>query len=73
MHSTSLWSAFLTSVQQGRALERAFVVLNTTGTHCRAHRKYTGSLRNTDAGRLYNPDTQYTGPTDAVRNRGAPL
>jgi len=28
MHSTSLWSAFHTSVQQGRALERTFVTLN---------------------------------------------
>ena len=30
MHSTSLWLAFLASVQQGRALERAFVVLTAS-------------------------------------------
>ena len=48
-HSTSLWSAFLVSIQQGRALERAFVALNSTGMYCHAYRKYTRSLRNTDA------------------------
>ena len=47
MHSTGLWSAFLTSIQQGRALECAFVALNSTGIHCHAYRKYTRSLRNT--------------------------
>ena len=45
----SLWSGFLTSVQQERVLERAFVALNSTSTHCHVNRKYTGSLRNTDA------------------------
>ena len=49
MHSISLWSVFLASTQQGRALECAFVALNSTGTHCHAYQKYTGSLRNTDA------------------------
>ena len=49
MHSTSLWSAFLASVQKGRALERAFVAL---GTHCHAYQKYTGSLRNPDASQI---------------------
>ena len=39
-HSSSLWSAFLTSVQQGRALECAFVGLNSTGTHCHTYWKY---------------------------------
>ena len=48
-HSSSLWLAFLASVQQGRALECAFVALNSTGMHCHAYWKYTGSLRNTDA------------------------
>ena len=48
-YSSSLWSAFLASVQQGRALERAFVARNSTGMHCHAYRKYTGSLRNTNA------------------------
>ena len=33
-HSASLWPAFLTSVQQGRALEHAFVALNSMGMHC---------------------------------------
>ena len=39
----SLW---LASVQQGRALECAFVILNGTGTvtHCYAYQKYTESL-----------------------------
>ena len=48
LHSSSLWSAFLTSVQQGRALECAFVALNNTGMHYHAYRKYTGSLQNMD-------------------------
>ena len=43
-HSTSLWLAFLTSVQQGRALERGFIGLNSMSMHCHAYRKYTGSL-----------------------------
>ena len=43
LHSSSLWSAFLARVQQGRALERAFVALNSMGMHCHAYRKYTGS------------------------------
>ena len=46
MHNTGLWSAFLASVQQGRGLECAFVVLNSTGTHCHAYQR---SLQNTDA------------------------
>ena len=33
-HSSSLWLYFLAIVQQGRALERAFVALNGTSTHC---------------------------------------
>ena len=33
-HSSSLWSAFLTSIQQGRALEHAFIALNSMGIHC---------------------------------------
>ena len=37
----SLW---LASVQQGRALECAFVILNGTGMHCYAYQKYTESL-----------------------------
>ena len=47
-HSSSLLLSFLAIVQQGRALERAFVVLNSTSTHCHAYRKYTGSLRSWD-------------------------
>ena len=42
----NLWSAFLTRVQQGRALERAFLALNIMGTHCHAYWKHTRSLRN---------------------------
>ena len=48
-HRTSLWSAFLASVQQGRALECAFVALNITVTYCHTSWKYTRSFRNTDA------------------------
>ena len=48
-HSSSLWSAFLASVQQGRTLERTFVALNSMGVHCHAYQKYTRSLRNTNA------------------------
>ena len=49
MVCTFPWSAFLASTQQGRALECAFVTLNSTGTHCYAYRKHTRSLQNTDA------------------------
>ena len=45
MHSFSLWLFFAAIVQQGRAVERAFVALNGTSTHCHAYRKYTGNLR----------------------------
>ena len=44
MHGTSLWLAFFASVQQGKALERAFVVLNSTSMCCHTYRIYTGSL-----------------------------
>ena len=47
-HSTSLWLAFLASVQQGRALEHTFIVLNSMSTHCHGYRKYTRSLWNTN-------------------------
>ena len=47
-HSSSLWSAFLASTQQGRALECSFVALNSTGMHCHAYQKCTGSLQNMD-------------------------
>ena len=44
MNNSSLWLAFLASLQQGRALERTFVLF--TSTHCHAYRKYwkTGSF-----------------------------
>ena len=45
-HSTSRWSAFITSVRQGRALRSTQQC--SMGTYCHAYRKYTGSLRNTD-------------------------
>ena len=38
-HSTKLWSAFLTSVQQGRALDCTFVLLNSMGTDCHTYQK----------------------------------
>ena len=37
MHSSSLWLSFLAIIQQGRALECVFVVLNGTSTHCHAY------------------------------------
>ena len=43
-YSTSLWSVFLASVQQGRALEHAFVVLNSTSKHCHIYQKCIGRL-----------------------------
>ena len=46
--NTSLWSAFLAHVHQGRALEHACVALNSTSTHYYAYLKYTRSLWNTD-------------------------
>ena len=49
MHSTSLWLAFLASVQQERALEHAFLAQNSMSMHCHAYHKYIGSLQNTDA------------------------
>ena len=39
MHSPNLWSAFLTNFQQGRALECAFIALDSMGTHCHTYRK----------------------------------
>ena len=44
VHSTGPWLAFLPSVQQGRALECGFVVLNGTSIHCHAYQKHTRSL-----------------------------
>ena len=49
LHSSSLCSAFLARVQQGRALERAFVALNSMGMHCHAYRKYT------EASKIWTP------------------
>ena len=45
-HSTSLRLAFLASVQQGRALEHGFIVLNSVSMH--AYWKYTRNLWNMD-------------------------
>ena len=45
-HSTSLWLAFLASIQQGRALEHGFIVLNSVSMH--AYWKYTRNLWNMD-------------------------
>ena len=39
MHSTNLWSAFLTSVQQERALDCTFIVLDSMGTDCHTYQK----------------------------------
>ena len=64
-YSSSLWSAFLASVQEGRALERAFIALNSTGMHCHAYWKYTGRLRNTD--------TSIIQTRSGVCNIGVPL
>ena len=36
-HSSSLWLSFLAIVQQGRALERTFVVLNNMSMHCHTY------------------------------------
>ena len=52
MHSSSLWLSFLAIIQRGRALERAFIALSSTSTHCHAYRKYTGSLRSRDTSLL---------------------
>ena len=48
MHSSSLWLSFLAIIQQGRALERAFVAFNGTSTHCHIYRKYTRNLQSRD-------------------------
>ena len=45
---TSLWLAFLASVQQGRVLDCTFIVLNSTSTSSHLQ-KYTRSLQNMDA------------------------
>ena len=68
-HSTSLWLAFLTSIQQGRALEHAFLALNSVSMHCHAYQKYIGSLQNTDAS-IFR--TCSSGPYAAC-NGGVPL
>ena len=44
MHSSSLWLSFLAIIQQGRALERAFVMLNGMSMHCHAYQKYTSEV-----------------------------
>ena len=49
----SLWSAFLSSVQQGRAMECDFVTLNSMSTHGHTNWKYTGSLQNMDASEIW--------------------
>ena len=54
-HSTSLWSAFLAIVQQGRAMECAFTAVNSMCTHCHSNRKYTGNLRNTSSSMFQTP------------------
>lgn len=41
--------AFLTNIQQGRALEHTLVALNSTSAHCHIYLKYTGNLLNMDA------------------------
>ena len=38
---TSLWLAFLTSVQQGRALACDFVALDRMSTHCHTYQKHS--------------------------------
>ena len=47
--------AFLASVQQGRALERAFIVLNSTSADCHTYRKYIGSLPSRDTSKIRHP------------------
>ena len=68
-HSSSLWTAFLASINQARALECAFVVLNSMGMHCHAYRKYTRSLRNMETSYHLNTHQQSRG----VHIRGVPL
>ena len=51
-HSSSLQLYFPAIVQQGRAVELAFVVLDGTSTHCHAYRKYTRSLQSKDTSSL---------------------
>ena len=36
-HSSIFWSASVVSIQQGRALDVAFITLNSTGMHCHAY------------------------------------
>ena len=47
-HNSSLFAI----VQQGRALEPAFIVPNGMSMHCHAHWKYTRSLQSTDTSLL---------------------
>ena len=47
-HCTRLWLAFLVSIQEGRALECTFLMLNSTSTYWHAYHKYTGSLQSVD-------------------------
>ena len=37
MHSNCLWLTFLASIQEGRALELAFVMLSSIGMHCQPY------------------------------------
>ena len=54
-HSSRLGLPFLAIVQQGRALECAFVALSGTSTHCHSYWKYTGNLRSRDTSLLRTP------------------
>ena len=67
-HSTSLWSAVLASIQQGRALECALVGLNSMGMLATPTRNI--HQKPPKYGRLYNPDMQWW--SHDVCNRGVP-
>ena len=69
-HNTNLWSAFLTSIQQGRALDCTFVVLDSMGTDCNTYQKKIPEASEIWTP-LYNPDTQRW--SRGVHNRGIPL
>ena len=52
-HSTGLLvSLSLASIQQMRALERGFIALIGTSTHCHTYQKYTESLQSNYLGRF---------------------
>ena len=66
-HSTSLWLAFLTSVQQGRALECSFISLDNMSINCHGHQPQKYGCLNIPNAQLWSQWCPHqTGSTVAI-------